>query len=431
MEKDPVSLYVLHDNNLVGELTFDSTKNDFAFVYDQLWVKNRGFFLSPHIVPGKMSTTGAVTRFLENLLPEGEGLRHLAQVLKVSKSNVYALISAIGGETTGALTLTNKADRAGTDFRPIGFKELAKRIQERKKKPITEWDGKPRLSLAGVQEKLPLVLKEGQFGFGEGKIASTHILKFGNEKNISIVINEFFCMKLASAVGLDVAECELLEFSERVLLVKRFDRYWKNSAHVQRLHIIDGCQALDISPIHKYERLFGDQAHFTEYTGPANLENIYNFCSQTQVPVKNQLKLLQWVFFNILIGNSDHHVKNISFFIDQNGMDLTPFYDLVSVAMYPEFDQSLAFHIGDTFELDKINAYHFAEMASELNLKKIFVANQLKKICQLVLKKLQKVDIGKLVKDEKVFIRKLSAQIKKRSERFLDESSQITKFRSI
>ncbi len=72
------------------------------------------------------------------------------------------------------------------------------------------WDGKIRLSLSGVQDKLPLVvLNDNKYGIGEGKIASTHILKFEKKDDIHLVLNEYFCMKLAKLCGLNVAEVEI------------------------------------------------------------------------------------------------------------------------------------------------------------------------------------------------------------------------------
>lgn len=58
---------------------------------------------------------------------------------------------------------------------------------------------------------------------------------------------------------------------------------------VQRLHIIDGCQALDL---------------------PATLKYVRN------------------------LGNSDAHGKNISFFVSSGGLDPAPLYDLVCVNVY-------------------------------------------------------------------------------------------------
>jgi serine/threonine-protein kinase HipA len=387
--------------------------------------------ISPHIRAEKEPEKGAVTRFLENLLPEGEGLRSLAQMLKTSPSNLYSLLSGIGAETTGALTMTTGEGVPETKFRPIGRAELIERIAQRRERPLINWDGKPRLSLAGVQEKLPIVDRDGEFGLGEGKIASTHILKFGNARARHLVINEFFCMKLAQAIGLSVASCELLDLGERVLKVRRFDRAWQGQDHVKRLHVVDGCQALDLPPLYKYERPFGDHAHVSELRSPASLANIYAFCLQTDVPAKAQLEILRWVAFNLLIGNSDSHMKNISFFVTDEGMRLAPFYDLLSVVIYPDFNPSLAFHIGDTFVLGDVNAYHLAEMAGELNLKKSFVAKQFKKVIESVSKALETLELERLTADEAKFTAELKAGITARAHRLLIEVANLSKFSSI
>jgi serine/threonine-protein kinase HipA len=66
-----------------------------------------------------------------------------------------------------------------TNFREISNEELTQRIINKEIYKYYFWDKKTRLSLAGVQDKLPLVvLDDNKYGIGEGKIASTHILKF-------------------------------------------------------------------------------------------------------------------------------------------------------------------------------------------------------------------------------------------------------------
>lgn len=427
----PSPLTVFYEDQEIGRLTFDAEKDEFLFDYDLTWVKKNNFIISPHITPDKKNAAGVVNRFLENLLPEGEGLMQLAQMLKVNRSNLYSLILAIGGETTGALAFIGDQNLAETKFRKIEKKELETRIKNRFEKPIANWDGKPRLSLAGVQEKLAVVIKDDDYGLGDGNLASTHILKFGHPRTRNLVLNEFYCMQLAKTCGIKVADCELIQLGERVLQVKRFDRKWQNSESVKRYHLIDGCQALDLRPAYKYERFLGDQKQVADITGPATLQNIYKFCENARVPAKDQLSLLQWTFFNLLIGNCDHHIKNVSFFIDKEGISLAPFYDLVCVTVYPDLEQALAFHIGDTFDLKKVNAYHFAEMASELGLKKNFVAIQLKKLIKLVQKNLNQVAISDLSNEENKFLDSIKEQINERSDKFLKEADQIKKFKSI
>lgn len=44
--------------------------------------------------------------------------------------------------------------------------------------------------------------------------------------------------------------------------------------------------------------------------------------------------LAAWVLFNVLTGNGDAHLKNLSFHVDANSVQLAPFYDLVSTEPY-------------------------------------------------------------------------------------------------
>jgi serine/threonine-protein kinase HipA len=170
------------------------------------------------------------------------------------------------------------------------------------------WDGKPRLSLAGVQEKLGITLRDGVYGLGDGRIASTHILKFGSREQ-NLVLNEYFCMKLAEAAGIPVARVELRQFGERVLLVERFDRAWAAKDHVVRRHIIDGCQALNAPPAFKYQRIVPVGPDRDSFMGPVSIESLAGFCDLCIVPAKARLQTLRWILFNLLIGNSDSHGK--------------------------------------------------------------------------------------------------------------------------
>ncbi len=422
------SLQVLFAETRVGSLSFNTKDSKFLFTYDPIWTKQKNFAISPHILPETPVKSESVQNFFENLLPEGKALRDLVQILKVPQSNIFALVAAIGRETTGALTLTLSEELPQNVFRKILVPELQERIKDRKKKPIAIWDAKPRISVAGVQDKLPVVLRDNEYGLGEGAIASTHILKFGQDQAPHLVVNEAFCLDLAAKIGLPVAAHEIIHFSEPVLQVTRFDREWANRERVQRHHIIDGCQALDLAPAYKYERFLGDEPHVADIHGQANLKNLYEFCKKCEVPAKAQLQLLQWVFFNLIIGNCDHHIKNISYFIDNRGIRLAPAYDLVNVTMYPNFHQSLAFKIGDTFELNEINTANLEIMADELNLKKTFVEKQLQLTANSVVNRLELINLSDWISkkhpftpsdEQRDFIEELKANIKGRAQQFL------------
>lgn len=44
--------------------------------------------------------------------------------------------------------------------------------------------------------------------------------------------------------------------------------------------------------------------------------------------------LYRWLVFNLLVGNGDNHLKNISFRVDADGVRLAPAYDLLCTAVY-------------------------------------------------------------------------------------------------
>lgn len=83
--------------------------------------------------------------------------------------------------------------------------------------------------------------------------------------------------------------------------------------------------------------------------------------------------------FNILVGNSDAHLKNLSFMVSHEGVQLAPFYDLLSVATYDTraFDKKgwpahtqLAWPILGVRHFSDINRTLLLEAGASLNLAK-------------------------------------------------------------
>ena len=271
----------------LGQLLFDGATDKYLLTYLQTWLDSDGYPISPHLKPDA-APPESVRRFLANLLPEGRWLDELSLNRQISKTNIFGLVAAIGVETTGALTFQPSdqgATSIPTTFRPVPPEELTERIRRRRDISIALWDGKPRLSVAGVQDKLPvLIMPDGRMGFGEGDLASTHVLKIGARPEMHLVINEYLCMELARRMKLPVAEVRIARLGEPVLVVKRFDRRWAKEGMVDRLHLIDGCQMLDLPPIYKYERPFGKGGHAAVIRSGANLPALFAACARCTVP---------------------------------------------------------------------------------------------------------------------------------------------------
>lgn len=167
-------------------------------------------------------------------------------------------------------------------------------------------------------------------------------------------------MRLAKAVGLSVAEVQLHRLPEPLLSVKRFDRQVL-PAGVRRLPVIDGCQALGLSTLGKYERPYGSGNDVKDIRTGAALPAFFSLLKLAARPVIERLNLLRWVIFQVLIGNTDAHAKNLSFFNGVSGLSLAPAYDLVCGLVYAELpvEDTFAMAIGDAFTLGELTTYEW------------------------------------------------------------------------
>ena len=423
------SLELFFNDLPVAVLTIDGKMDHYTFQYDEVWVRE-GYAISPHLPFHAEIASPSIKRFLENLLPEGKGLEDITRFAHISKDNIYGLLQTIGFETSGALHFGAYRNNRRDSFRPITAEELTLRIDEIESRSIIIWDKKPRLSLAGVQEKLPVLLKDGVLGLADGRLSSTHILKFQTKKNPHIVINEYICMSLARKIGLDVASVTLHKYGTHpVLMVERFDRAVRSNGTIERLHIIDGCQMLDLPPSYKYEKNFGSGRDVAVIREGASFAKLFHAAKACEVPATAKLRLLDWALFNLIIGNSDAHGKNISFFIKKSGISVAPYYDMLSILMHEGIDHELAMGYGDEFDANQILGYPLRAFAADTGLNPKLVSSRLKILCSKVLDALGTdiADVTLLDKDEIKFAEKLQQLIVNRIEQLSESADEMMK----
>lgn len=242
---------------------------------------------------------------------------------------------------------------------------LEARIRQLPKAPLTHAAIK-RMSLAGAQHKLAVVLQDGALFEPAGATPSTHILKPDHPDGsyAHSVINEWFAMRLAKRLGLDVPDVHRRYVPSPVYLVDRFDRIREGHGW-QRRHVIDACQLLGLDRSFKY--------------GQGSMENLAALANACRSPAVARARLFGWLVFNVLVGNSDAHLKNLSFLVSHEGIQLAPFYDLLSVATYdtPAFDKAgwpaqtrLAWPILGVQHLSEIHHGLLLEAGASLNLAK-------------------------------------------------------------
>lgn len=395
------SLALWADGRRVAMVGYEPMNDLWSLDYDPDWVKTpEAFPLSPALPlepPAGSYAAGAVKRFVENLLPEGRALDITATMYHVSRSNIFALINALGTETTGAFRFWRAGEAppsvVATSPREVSRDELNQRIGERDAVPLAVWDGKVRMSIAGVQDKLMVYLDRplqegGRMFLVEPPLASTHILKPepGRPVTPHLVVNEHFCMWLAKRMGLPVAEVSIYRTPRPVLVVCRFDRVVLEKANgpvVQRLHIIDACQAADLPLTYKYERNFGTGELVRNIREGVSFEVLFDRVEQTVNKAAARLTMLRWALFQFLIGNSDAHGKNFSFFVRRQGLEPAPWYDLVSVMQYPGIDHEIAMAYGDAFSLDEVGAFQLADFAKRCKVDRRLLKREATRLAKL------------------------------------------------
>lgn len=378
------ALHVWAEEAKVATIEHEGRDDRWRLSYAERWVADAmAYPLSPALPltrPQPDYASATIKRFIEHLLPEGRALDVAAAYNGLARTNIFGLIWALGAEAAGALRFTGDAAAARPTGEPtlreIPIQELDQRIAERERIPLTVWDGKVRMSLAGLQDKLLVYLDRplldgGRLYLVDGqRVASTHILKpdTANPRTPHLAVNEHFCMSLARRMGLPAAEVGLLRTPRPVLVVRRFDRVLENAGgqpRVHRLHIIDACQACDLPVAYKYERNLGSAEAVRHIRDGMSFERLFGCTDLTANKAAARLALLRWALFQFLIGNSDAHGKNFAFFVRPGGLlEPTPWYDLVSVLQYGGIDTELAMAYGDVFDHAEVSAFALADFAA-------------------------------------------------------------------
>ena len=350
----------------VGDIIADEL--GVRLVYQQRWQNSRGRGAFPVSL-----TMPLVTKeheglsWLGNLLPEAETLKTVGRRLGVAPEDTVGLLSRIGRDTAGALCIGAPRGNTWKDrsYQRIPDDTALERIiNELPAKPFLVGEKDMSMSLAGVQEKLPVAVINEGLGLPANDSPSTHIIKPApRDRLYGAAHNEALCLLLARRCGLDAAEAETRRAGERIyLLVKRYDRFHvKDSTrnYWRRLHQEDFCQALRKPSSAKYE------CNMSGIKGP-RLTDMFELVNQ-YMTADNKIKLLDAVVYNVLICNTDSHAKNYSTLFVGSIITLAPLYDLMCADCW-EVNQNMAQTIADKDRGDHLYGRHWQRMAKACGL---------------------------------------------------------------
>ncbi len=362
-------LVLWYDDNIVAEVV--RTAPDFTSLqlsYESGWVARSGAFPISVRFPLRSSPyEGAEVYFwFLNLLPEGESLALIGQLLDVSDLDVLGLIDQMGGDLPGALV----ARRSGESFMPGAPRirtwdeaGLAHDIRRLPQRPLLAGEEGVQMSLAGQQAKLAVVkLEDGRLGLPLDGYASTHILKPASKQLHGSVENEAFCMRLAATCGLPVAEVEMGRAEDQdYLLIRRYDREPEGD-RTARLHQEDLCQALAMPPYQKYE-----WNARVRMAGP-KIVDLFQAVSSGPRTLPNRLALLDMLVFNLLCCNVDAHAKNYSLLHRGTTPAIAPLYDVMCASVYEGITQNLSQKIAGQQRGDHIYGRHWSRLAAEIGM---------------------------------------------------------------
>jgi len=282
--------------------------------------------------------------FFDNLAAEGWFKNAQARALGIDPGNHFALLLGFGHDLAGAVSII--------DPEPLHY-------QLDHADEATFAALLARASISGVQRKL-LVVKEGKdFRPVKANELSTHIAKLSSG-NLNELLALEYLTTTASRILLpedDMVQMELGDIAaihEQALIIPRFDR----SATGKRLHHFE-----------EFNQLLGRFSGDDKYEG--GYEEMGRFILNTPgcIPLEAN-KLFNRILACFLMGNTDAHFKNFAMFHTRDGLRLTPAYDLVASAVYPQY-QSIALKIGgiSSLALGKLAPKHLFTLGESFGLR--------------------------------------------------------------
>ena len=144
---------------------------------------------------------------------------------------------------------------------------------------------------------------------------------------------------------------------------------------MRRLHQEDLCQALGLTPDYKYHA----RVALPSFAALAQLLNDHG-----GRPGADRLAVAEATLFHYLVGNADAHAKNISLLHDGGRVRLSPLYDIVSTAAYPELTRSLSLRVGDAFDPEEVGTVEWDDFAGDLRLSRTGFRGRRRRLAEVV-----------------------------------------------
>jgi serine/threonine-protein kinase HipA len=353
----PTVLEVWLNQTLAGTIT-NLPYDQNLFVFDEDYIRSAdrpilslGFLADDQSLitkPEQVQTK--VPPFFSNLLPEGRLREYLAALANIKDVREFMLLWLLGADLPGAVVIQD------SEGRPLPPSEKDKiSTSERADERIL------RFSLAGVQLKFSAIGSPGkQLSIPAEGRGGFWIVKLPSQRYPLVPENEFSMMRLAAAVGIEVAEAGLIATNQIDGLPAEFARETSNSLYVRRFDRTPEGSRIHMEDFNQIYHQFPDDKYRNHsYTTMAR--DISSVLGREAT-----VEFIRRVVFNAAIGNADMHLKNWSvIYPDARTPKLAPGYDFVSTICYIE-DRNMALSVAkekDPKNLDQPLLERFAVRA--------------------------------------------------------------------
>ena len=329
------SLKVILWDEEIGRLMWDARRRMAYFMYNPEFVK-RGLNIAPLVAPIDRGITTfwgedakiyqKLPSFVADSLPDAWGNQLFdlwRQQNHLSNADITPLdkLAFIGRRGMGALEYQPEVTQGRTpgkiDVRSLA--DLAERIySDREKAHILPEESITVQSLltvgtsaGGRQPKAIIAINKETGEIRSGQIGGLkgydyYLLKFG-DSHYSTAELEMTYYEMATKAGIRMMHSELYTVDgNNHFLTKRFDREGERKIHIQTLAAI--CPEAD------------------------SYEQMMTVCRKLHLPEADCQELFRRMVFNILANNTDDHIKNFSFVMQEDGSwRLSPAYDITYI----------------------------------------------------------------------------------------------------
>jgi serine/threonine-protein kinase HipA len=249
-----------------------------------------------------------------HLAPEGWLRSRQSAVADAAEDDDFGLLLAFGSDCIGALGIED----------PEGFGKHI-RVNENLDAETEAIAGSNR-TISGVQAKLLCHKVKGRFLTSSNNDPAPYIAKFAREDLTDLVANEAVSLTLCQII---LGKNEVTKFTRGIvskiekpaLIVERFDRY--GSDFKSKLRCEDFAQ-IEVLPPGRDRR--------NKYN--VDYEILGRVLEYSDFPDVDRLRLFARIIVFVLIGNTDCHLKNWSLLETDQGLRLSPVYDVVNSYIY-------------------------------------------------------------------------------------------------